>query len=60
MLPTFSTDLAYSVAMLAALILGLAGGWLVAKKRDVRRGALMIVMAAVLLANVLIWTIPGR
>lgn len=42
------------LGMFACLIGGLA---LIARKRDVRKGVLMLVMAAVLLANVLIWTL---
>jgi thiol:disulfide interchange protein len=59
MLPAFSTDLAYSVAMLAALVLMIGGAWLIMKKRDARQGVLMIVMALVLIANVVIWTLPA-
>jgi len=34
----------------------LGGGYLIAKQRDVKKGVLMLIMAAVLLGNVLIWT----
>ena len=47
-----------SIAMIAALALAWGGAWLVVKKRDRKRGWLMVVMAAVLLANVLIWVVP--
>ena len=47
-----------SIAMIAALALAWGGAWLVVKKRDGKRGWLMVVMAAVLLANVLIWVVP--
>ena len=47
-----------SIAVLASLALALGGGWLVAKRRDRRRGVLMLVMALVLLVNVWLWTWP--
>lgn len=42
------------LGMFACLI---GGTVLIAKKRDVKKGVLMLVMAAVLLANVAIWTL---
>lgn len=48
-----------SIAVLASFALALGGGWLTAKRRERTRGALMIVMALVLLANVLIWAWPA-
>jgi hypothetical protein len=47
-----------SVLMLAALLLGGGGIWLILKLKDYKRGWLMIVAALVMLANVLIWTLP--
>ena len=47
-----------SIAVLASFALALGGGWLVAKRRERKRGVLMIVMALVLLANVLLWALP--
>ena len=47
-----------SVAVLAVIALGWGGLWLVLKRRDRTRGALMIVAGLVLLANMLIWTWP--
>ncbi|KQN93680.1 hypothetical protein ASE95_01735 [Sphingomonas sp. Leaf231] len=44
------------VAMLAAFACAIGGGWLIVKGRDPRKGVLMLVMAAVLVGNVLIWT----
>jgi hypothetical protein len=35
----------------------LGGGWMIVSRRDVKRGVLLLVMAAVLLGNVLIWTL---
>jgi hypothetical protein len=45
------------VAMLAAFACAIGGGWLIATRRDRRKGVLMLVMAAVLVGNVLIWTL---
>ncbi|MEG8042731.1 hypothetical protein O6V14_03970 [Sphingomonas faeni] len=42
------------LGMFACLIGGIA---LIVKKRDTNKGVLMLVMAAVLLANVAIWTL---
>jgi hypothetical protein len=42
------------LGMFACLIGGIA---LIAKKREKKKGILMLVMAAVLLANVAIWTL---
>lgn len=50
-------DAAPGVAMLACFACLIGGGWMVATRRDVKRGVLLLVMAAVLLGNVLIWTI---
>jgi thiol:disulfide interchange protein len=49
-----------SIAMLAAFALVWGGLWLVVKKRDRKRGWLMVVMAIVLLGNVLIWAVPVK
>ena len=46
-----------SIAMLGTFTLAGGGGWLIAKRRDARKGSLMILAALVLLANVLIWTV---
>jgi hypothetical protein len=45
-----------SIAMLAAFACAIGGGYLIATGRDRRKGALLLVMAAVLVGNVLIWT----
>jgi hypothetical protein len=50
-------EIAPAIAMLACFACLIGGGWMVATRRDVKRGVLLIVMAAVLLGNVLIWTI---
>ncbi len=44
--------------MLACFALVWGGIWLIAKQRDRRRGILMLVAAAVILGNVLIWVVP--
>ncbi len=46
-----------SILMLAAFLLGAGGMWMIAKRRDFKRGVLMLVAAAVMLGNVLIWTV---
>lgn len=46
-----------AIAMLGAFACLIGGGVLIAKKRDRRRGVLMLVMAAVLVVNVAIWTL---
>ena len=49
-----------SIAVLASFALAIGGGWLVVRRRDRKRGVLMIVMAVVLLANILLWALPMR
>lgn len=46
-----------AIAMLGMFACLIGGGVLIATKRDVKKGVLMLVMAAVLLGNVLIWTL---
>ena len=46
-----------SVLMLAALALIAGGTWLIVSKRDRGKGALMLIAAAVLVANVLVWSL---
>ena len=46
-----------SIAVIAAFLLGAGGMWLIVKRRDARKGLLMLVAALVMLGNVLIWTI---
>jgi hypothetical protein len=47
-----------SIMVLAFFALGAGGTWLIAKRRDMKKGLLMLVAALVLLGNVLIWSIP--
>ncbi len=46
-----------SIAMVAAFLLGAGGVWLIVKRHDTKKGALMLVAALVLLGNVLILTL---
>ncbi|HEV2748801.1 MAG TPA: LPXTG cell wall anchor domain-containing protein [Allosphingosinicella sp.] len=46
-----------SIAMIAAFLLGAGGVWLIARRRDPRKGLLMLVAALVVLGNVLVWTV---
>ena len=46
-----------SITMIAAFLLGAGGVWLIVKQRDRKKGTLMLVAAAVLVGNVLIWTV---
>ena len=46
-----------SLAMIAAFALAGGGAWLLIKRKDRRQGMLMLLAAAVLFVNVLIWTL---
>lgn len=46
-----------AVAMLGAFACAIGGGWMIVKGRDRQKGALLLVMAAVLVGNVLVWTV---
>lgn len=46
-----------SVLMIAVFALSGGGIYLIATRRNRRQGALMLVAAAVMLANVLVWTL---
>jgi len=52
------TDFALSLAVLAAFALSGGGSWLIAKRRDRKRGVLMLLAALILLGNVWILTAP--
>jgi hypothetical protein len=54
---TGPSALILSVLMMAAFALTAGGTWLILKRRDARKGALMIVAAIVMLGNVLVWTV---
>jgi len=51
-------NLIMSILMLATILLGAGGIWLLAKGRERKRAILMLVAAAVMLVNVLIWAVP--
>lgn len=51
------TDTAMALAVIAAFLLGFAGVRIVIGKADRTKGVLMLAAAAVILANVLIWTL---
>lgn len=44
--------------MLAGIALCSGGAYMLAKRRDTKRGALMIVAGCVMFANVAIWAVP--
>jgi hypothetical protein len=46
-----------AIAMLCMFACLIGGVMLIAKRRDTKKGVLMLIMAAVLLANVAIWTL---
>ena len=46
-----------SITMIACFLLGAGGMWLIVKRRDARKGVLMLAAALVLLGNVLVWTL---
>lgn len=48
---------ALSIAVLATIALAAGGLWLIGRGVNRRQGALMLVAALVLLANVLIWAL---
>lgn len=46
-----------SIMVLATFALGAGGMWLIVRRRDTKKGILMLLAALVLLGNVLIWTL---
>ena len=46
-----------AVGMLGAFACAIGGGWMIAKGRERLKGALLLLMAAVLVGNVLVWTL---
>lgn len=60
MTPTISgtASALLALAMLGAVACAIGGGWMIVKGQDRRKGALLLVMAAVLVGNVLVWTLP--
>jgi hypothetical protein len=54
-----AANIAMSVAMIAVFALAVGGVYLWARRGDSKRGILMLAAAFVILANVLIWTLPN-
>lgn len=52
------TDIVLSIVMLAALALVAGAVFLWRRTGQIKQPALMVLLAAIALANVLIWTIP--
>lgn len=50
-------DAAMAVAMIAAFLLGIGGIRLTIRREERGRGLLMLTAAAVIVANVMIWTL---
>lgn len=50
-------SLILGIMMIAAFALTAGGLWLAARRRELKKGALMLVAALVLFGNVLIWTV---
>lgn len=48
---------ALSLAMIAAFVLTGGGAWLLVRQKNRKQGVLMLLAAAVMFANVLIWTV---
>lgn len=46
-----------AIGMLGAFACLIGGGYMVVKGQDRRKGVLLLVMAAVLVGNVLVWTL---
>ena len=52
------SDLVLSIIMLAGLFLLGGGVWMIAKRRDYKRGLLMLIAALVMFGNVAVWVVP--
>ncbi|MEA3009795.1 MAG: hypothetical protein QOJ91_1487 [Sphingomonadales bacterium] len=48
---------ALSIAVLGAFALAGGGAWVLLRRKERKQGMLMLIAAAVLFANVLIWTL---
>lgn len=46
-----------SIVMLGSILCAVGGAWLLANRRERRKAWLLLVMAAVLLGNVLVWAL---
>jgi LPXTG-motif cell wall-anchored protein len=51
-------DLVLSLLMLAGVLLGAGGIWLLIKRRDRKRALLMLAVALVMFGNVAVWMLP--
>jgi divalent metal cation (Fe/Co/Zn/Cd) transporter len=51
------SDIILAIVMIVALLLAIGGFHLILKRREPRKGTLMIIAAIVFLGNVLIWTV---
>ena len=56
----FVSDLVLSIIMLAGLMLLGGGLWMIFKRRDQKRGLLMLIAALVMFANVAVWLVPVK
>ena len=59
-MPSALTGIAHAapaIAMLGCFACLIGGAAMIAKRRDAKKGVLLLVMAVVLLGNVLIWTL---
>ena len=54
------SDLVLSIIMLAGLFLLGGGVWMIAKRRDYKRGLLMLIAALVMFGNVAVWVVPVK
>ncbi|HKR16253.1 MAG TPA: LPXTG cell wall anchor domain-containing protein [Rhizorhapis sp.] len=54
------SDLVLSIIMLAGLMLLGGGLWMIFKRRDQKRGLLMLIAALVMFANVAVWLVPVK
>jgi hypothetical protein len=53
-----SSALILTIAMIATFALAAGGIWTIVRQHDRKRGILMLIAAAVVLGDVLIWTWP--
>lgn len=54
---TSIANAAPAIAMLGCFACLIGGGAMIARRRDMKKGVLLLVMAAVLFGNVVIWTL---
>ena len=47
-----------SIMVLSAFVLAGGGLWMLIKRRETKKGSLMLLCAAILLGNIVIWTAP--